>query len=108
MIHVNSITAALTQALATDPVLVSSGFTVEEGEALNEHLHHTPWVGVYYGTLAIDPHTLGGSTPWRGQLELLLYVQDGSHATGREATQRQRQLLVRVSMHAKQSGEARH
>lgn len=88
MIHVNSITAALTALLSSDTVLVDSGFTIEAGEALNDDLHHTPWVGVYYGTLGIDPHTVGGAAPWRGQLELLLYVQDGSHRGGQEATRR--------------------
>jgi hypothetical protein len=82
------VTSAVASILAADPVLVSSGFCVQEGEALNGSLHLTPWVGVYHGNLTVAPHTLGGSQPWQGDLELLLYVQDGSHRSGQDATQR--------------------
>lgn len=86
MIHVNSITAALLGVLAGDPVLVSSDFTLQEGEALNRDLNMTPWVGIYPGHLEIEPHTLGGLQPWEGRMELFLYVQEGSHRSGQEAT----------------------
>jgi hypothetical protein len=86
MIHVDSVTAALSGLMAGDPVLVSSGFTVQEGEAFNRDPNLTPWVGIYYGSLHVDPHTLGGVTPWQGELELFLYVQEGSHRSGEEAT----------------------
>ncbi|MCH8074898.1 MAG: hypothetical protein IIC13_18800 [SAR324 cluster bacterium] len=86
MIHVNSITAALLNAMAGDGVLVSSGFTVQEGEVFNQDINMTPWVGIYYGHLDIDPHTLGGTRPWAGNLELFVYVQQGSHRSGQEAT----------------------
>jgi hypothetical protein len=86
MIHVNSVTAAVYGLLAADPVLTASGFTIQEGEAFNRDLNHTPWVGIYYGHLAVDPRTLGGVSPWEGNLELFLYVQEGSHRSGREAT----------------------
>jgi predicted anti-sigma-YlaC factor YlaD len=69
-------------------VLVSSGFTIQEGEALNRNVERTPWVGVYYGALALAPHTLGSAQPWRAELELLLYVQEASHRSGQEATRR--------------------
>lgn len=88
MIHVDSVTAALQSLLAADPVLVSSGFTIQEGEALNRNVERTPWVGIYYGTLAVGPYTLGGAQPWRAELELLLYVQEASHRSGEEATRR--------------------
>ena len=88
MIHVDSVTAAVTTLLSADPVLVSSGFCVQEGESLNKSLHLTPWVGVYHGNLSVSPHTLGGDEPWQGDLELLVYVQDGSHRSGQDATQR--------------------
>ena len=39
MIHVDSVTSAVASILAADPVLVSSGFCVQEGEALNGSLH---------------------------------------------------------------------
>ena len=86
MIYVNSVTSALHTLLSSDSVLVSSGFTVEEGEALNQEVTHTPWVGVYYGDMNIEPHTLGGGKPWQAELELFLYIQEGSHRSGREAT----------------------
>jgi hypothetical protein len=88
MIHVDSVTAALAGLLAADPVLVSSGFTVQEGEALNGGLNLTPWVGVYHGNLSVDPRTIGGPQPWQGELELLLYVQDGSQSSGEDAARR--------------------
>ncbi len=88
MIHVNSVTAALTARLAQDPVLTASGFLVEEGEALNRDLNHTPWVGVYYGTVSVDPQTVGGSQPWQAELELFAYVQEGSHRSGQDVTRR--------------------
>src|SRR5689334_289770 len=88
MIHVDSVTAAVTGLLAADPVLVSSAFTVQEGEALNASLNQTPWVGVYPGALTVAPRTLGGAQPWQADLELLLYVQDGSLTCGADATQR--------------------
>jgi fumarylacetoacetate (FAA) hydrolase family protein len=88
MIHVDSVTAAVTGLLAADAVLVSSGFVLQEGEALNASLSLTPWVGVYAGNLTVDPHTLGGPQPWQGDLELHLYVQDGSQVSGQNATQR--------------------
>jgi hypothetical protein len=88
MIHVDSVTAAVTGLLEANPVLVSSGFTVQEGEALNAGLRQTPWVGVYPGQLTVAPHTLGGAQPWQAELELLLYVQDGSLKSGTDATQR--------------------
>lgn len=86
MIHVNSVTAALHDRLASDPVLVSSGFTVQEGETFNRDLNLTPWVGLYYGHLTVEPHTVGGALPWEATLELFLYVQQASHRSGREAT----------------------
>ncbi|MDH4247405.1 MAG: hypothetical protein OEW39_06285 [Deltaproteobacteria bacterium] len=86
MIHVESVTAAVTTRLSTDPVLVSSAFRVQEGEALNRDLGLTPWVGLYYGNLVLAPGTLGGTQPWRAGLELFLYVQQGSHRSGQEAT----------------------
>lgn len=86
MIHVNSVTAALFTLLSSDTVLVSSGFTLQEGAAFNRDLAATPWVGVYYGNMTVDPHTLGGQQPWQAELELFLYVQQGSHRSGQEAT----------------------
>lgn len=86
MIYVNSVTAGLYTLLSSDAVLVSSGFTIQEGEALNGNIHQTPWVGVYYGPMAIAPHTLGSDQTWNADLELLLYVQEGSHRSGQEAT----------------------
>ncbi|MDH5751333.1 MAG: hypothetical protein OEZ59_02810 [Deltaproteobacteria bacterium] len=86
MIHVDSITTALFEILQNDPVLVSSGYTIQEGEALNRDINQTPWVGLYYGSLTLDPHTLGGLIPWKADLELFLYVQEGSHRSGQEAT----------------------
>lgn len=88
MIHVDSVTAAVAGLLGAHPVLVSSGFTVQEGEAINGALNLTPWVGVYHGALTVDPATLGGPQPWRGDLEVLLYVQDGSQSSGEDATRR--------------------
>lgn len=86
MIFVNSVTSALLTLLSSDSVLVSSGFTLQEGEALNHEVAHTPWVGLYYGDLGIAPHTVGGIKPWQGELELFLYVQEGSHRSGEDAT----------------------
>lgn len=88
MIHVDSVTAAVTALLEADPVLVSSGFTVREGETLNGTLGQTPWVGVYPGQLTVAPHTLGGAQPWQAELELLLYVQEGSFNSATDATRR--------------------
>ena len=88
MIHVDSVTAAVYGLLAGDPVLVSSAFTVAEGEPFNHDLNLTPWVGIYHGTLRIDPHTLGGAQPWEGQLELFLYVQEAGHRSGQDVTRR--------------------
>jgi hypothetical protein len=96
MIHVNSVTAALHGLLTADPVLVASGFTVEEGEAFNHDLNLTPWVGIYHGTLGIDPRTLGGAQPWEGQLELAIYVQEASMRSGQEATRRLSQAQAAV------------
>ena len=86
MIHVNSVTSALFTLMSSDSVLVSSGFTVQEGEAFNRDINHTPWVGLYYGEMTIDPHTLGGDRPWQAQIDLFLYVQAGSHLSGQEVT----------------------
>lgn len=86
MIYVNSVTATLHNLLAADPVMASSGFTVQEGETFNQDLNLTPWVGVYYGNLNLAPHTIGGSQPWGAELEVFLYVQEGSHRSGQEAT----------------------
>lgn len=86
MIHVNSVTAALFNQLSSDPVLTSSGFVIQEGEAFNTDIGHTPWVGLYYGNLSITPQTLGGTHPWLGELDLFIYVQEGSHRSGQEAT----------------------
>lgn len=88
MIHVDSVTSALYGLLSGDPVLTSSGFVVEEGETLNRDINHTPWVGIYHGNLTVEPHTLGGSQPWEGNLELFIFVQEGSHRSGREVTHR--------------------
>ena len=86
MIFVNSVTAAMFTLLSSHSVIVSSAFTVQEGEALNQEITHTPWVGIYYGDMTIAPHTVGGATPWQAELELFLYVQEGSHRSGGEAT----------------------
>ena len=86
MIHVNSVTSALFTLLSSHSVLVSSAFTIEEGEALNLEVTHTPWVGIYYGDMTIAPHTVGAAKPWQADLELFLYVQEGSHRSGAEAT----------------------
>jgi hypothetical protein len=88
MIHVHSVTAAVQSLLAADALLVSSAFTVQEGEALNRNVERTPWVGVYAGALGLGPYTLGGVQPWRAELELLVYVQEASHRSGEEATRR--------------------
>ncbi len=86
MIHVNSVTSTLFTLLSSDAVLVSSGFTIQEGEAFNRDINHTPWVGIYYGDLTVAAHTLGSDRPWQAELELFLYVQEGSHQSGQEAT----------------------
>ena len=96
MIHVHSITTALYQVLAGDPVLTASGFSIGDGEPFNHDLNLTPWVGLYPGGLSIDPHTLGGSQPWAGQLELRLFVQEAGHGSGQEATQRLGQAQAAV------------
>lgn len=96
MIHVNSITAAVHGLLAADTTLTASGFTIAEGEAFNRDLNLTPWVGIYHGTLSVDPHTLGGLQPWAGQLELFLYVQEASHRSGQEVTRRLGQAQAAV------------
>lgn len=86
MIHVNSVTAGLYSLLSSDSVLVSSGYTIEEGETFNREINHTPWVGLYYGDMTIAAHTIGGDRPWQAELDLFLYVQEGSHRSGLEAT----------------------
>lgn len=96
MIHVNSVTAALHDLLSTDPVLVSSGFHIEEAAAFNQDLNATPWVGIYHGNLLVDPHTVGGNRPWEGQLEVFLYVQEGGHGSGRDVTRRLNQCQARI------------
>jgi len=88
MIHVDSVTAALTGQLGADATLTASGFTIAEGEAFNHDLNLTPWVGIYHGALSIDPHTLGGTQPWEGRLELFVYVQEASFQSGQEVTRR--------------------
>ena len=96
MIQVHSVTAALYTLLASDAVLVSSSFTVEEGEALNRNVLRAPWVGVYYGPWNLGPHVIGGSQPWRAELELLLYVQEASQVSGQDATRRLGQAQAAV------------
>ena len=86
MIHVNSVTSAVFSLLASDPVMVSSAYTVQEGEPFNMSLDYTPWVGLYYGDLTIAPHTLGAERPWQAELDIFLYIQEGSHRSGLEAT----------------------
>lgn len=88
MIYVHSVTSALFGILSADPVLTSSGYIVEEGEAFNRDINNTPWVGIYYGNLTIDPQTLGGVKPWEAQMDIFLYVQEGSHRSGQEVTRR--------------------
>lgn len=96
MIHVDSITGALFTQLSSDATLVASGFTVQEGEGLNHHVEHTPWVGVYYGGMSVAPHTLGGQRPWQAELELLVYVQEASLVSGQDATRRLGRAQSRV------------
>ena len=96
MIQVNSVTAALHGLLGADPVLTSSGFHISEGEAFNDDINRTPWVGIYHGNLAIDPHTLGGAQPWQGELELYLYVQEAGHGGGQEVTRALNAAQARV------------
>ncbi|MDH4225122.1 MAG: hypothetical protein OEW12_05705 [Deltaproteobacteria bacterium] len=96
MIHVDSVTSALHSLLSSDGVLVSSGFTVVEGDVFNKDPNLTPWVGQYYGSLTVEPHTLGGNGPWKAGLEVLLYVQEASHRSGQEATRRLSQAQAAV------------
>ena len=110
MIDVNSVTASVFTLLSSDSVLVSSGFTVQEGEAFNREITHTPWVGIYYGDMTIDPRTLGGNQPWQADLNLLLYVQEGSHHSGQEATRllasAQTRVLEAINRNKSLSGAA--
>jgi hypothetical protein len=96
MIQVHSVTAALYTLLSSDAVLVSSGFVIEEGEALNRNVQRAPWAGVYYGPCALGPHVVGGTQPWRAELDLLVYVQEASHISGQDATRRLGQAQAAV------------
>lgn len=85
MIHVSSIAHALFTSISSDQTVVDSGFTVERGVALNTNPQLVPWVGVYFSGLEVDPHTVGGSQPWLGTMELAVYIQDAGHGTAGEA-----------------------
>lgn len=96
MIWPNSVMHALYTALSSDSVLVSSGVTVELDEVFNSDPNRTPWVGVYFGEVAIEPRRSNVSRPWLAAYSLLVYAQDHSHAGGQDAKDRVNRLLTPV------------
>ena len=96
MIWPNSVMHALYTALSSDSVLVSSGVTVELDEVFNSDPNRTPWVGVYFGEVAIEPRRSNVSRPWLAAYSLLVYAQDHSHSGGLDAKDRVNRLLTPV------------
>ena len=96
MIWPNSVMHALYTALSSDSVLVSSGVTVELDEVFNSDPNRTPWVGVYFGEVAIEPRRSNVSRPWLAAYSLLVYAPDHSHAGGQDAKDRVNRLLTPV------------
>lgn len=78
MIAVNSITDRLYTLFAADPVLVASGFHVQNGAPLNADPEYAPWIGVLRGGLTLEPYVVGALAPWRGTLDLLVFHQEFS------------------------------
>jgi hypothetical protein len=88
MISVNSITDRLYTLFATDPVLVGSGFRVQNGAPLNADPELTPWVGILRGGLTLEPYLVGAQAPWRGTLDVLVFHQEFSLLTDPDVLRR--------------------
>lgn len=84
MIDFSTVTAAI-QTLLRDAPSLSDFIDVARGEYVNVDPANCPWVGVYRGTLTVDPRTLGrGAKNWKISFPIDILVQvhgeGGQHA----------------------------
>ncbi|HKJ88815.1 MAG TPA: hypothetical protein VKA48_09940 [Gammaproteobacteria bacterium] len=97
MIHLGTITTALTELLRKNPDLIDLQARVDEAEYANQNPDNTPWIGVYDARKVYDPRTLGRhSTAWQGQVNLTVVVQYASFKDGKDARDGLEKILEAV------------
>ena len=78
MIQVASVTAAVHTILSSSSILVNSGFNIELNTELNTDTNKVPWVGVYFGRMAVEPYRANIDTPYMALYEVDIYIQQGN------------------------------
>lgn len=84
MIQTNSIAFSLFTTIASDSVLVNSGFTVSLGEPPVGDLARSPWVSVLFQEIDLNPYRFGNE-PWLIHPKFQLIVQHGSYNNPQDA-----------------------
>ena len=81
MININTVTAALKTLLDANGTVSAWLYKpVVNGDFINELPGQTPWVGVYRGSVAHNPRTLGMQpNNWESTITLKVVLQDTSY-----------------------------
>lgn len=85
MLEINTPLTKLKEQLEDKSVLVDFGFTISQGEIVNENPNHAPWLGIYTQKVSHNTETIGTTLKrWKGDITLILVVQATHLRSGAE------------------------
>ena len=93
MINVNSVMNSLYTTISSNSTLVNSDVKTCMNDVFNTDGNMTPWVGVYFNGVTIDPHRIGSSTPWRATYDIRIFAQDMSFDNAQDANDKLDRLM---------------
>jgi len=84
-VFVNSVSHSLYTTISSNATLVSSDVFVTLNEPFNTDPNKTPWVGVYFGDITLEPFRISQCDPWQAFYTMRVFVQGTSIDDGQSA-----------------------
>lgn len=95
-LYVNSVSHSLYTTCASNQTLVNCGVSVDLNEPFNTDPNRTPWVGVYFGDVNLEPYRVSQCDPWQAFYSMRVFVQGASFENGQNAHDEMDRTLTHV------------
>lgn len=95
-VFVNSVTHSLYTTISSYDTLVNCGVHVDLNEPFNTDPNRSPWVGVYFGDITLEPFRISQCEPWQAFYTTRVFVQGTSMVDGQTAHDELDRILTHV------------